>query len=232
MIKEYTVLIDSKDRNYQVYPDPFHYTVTFNPLPATRELVNGEYVYHETPTPVINKDLRQIKYVKLEHVIMPKYRLIWNVRNEDGYCQEQVFVHKPITDNLYTVLSFGRDFIDENYASTNDVLADSFATIYYDSDANATHYNAKISNGVKIFPPNRLGSLNKIHVDFMDPYGEQITCPHVDKNILSPMICTCHDPEGDVGNTDCFKHNLRHPLNPIFQHHIQLKVGVVESYIA
>jgi hypothetical protein len=125
-------------------------------------------------------------------------------------------------------MSLGSDYADENYKSTNDVLSNSFATIYHDSKANNTHYFGCNSNGLKLFHKDQLGKIDKLKISFMDPYGNYLRCDHVDPTILSGMECCCNDPEGD-DDTTCFKHNLQHPLNPIFQHHIHLKVGVVEA---
>lgn len=231
-IREYSVMIDSKDRNYQVYPDPFHYEVKFNPLPKTREKINGKIVTYEEPAPTINDNFANVRYIKLEEAILPLYyKVKQDVEvDEDGDEIGKKWIvdtNKKLTDNLYVVLSLGGEYSDENYRSTNDVLGGSFSTIYYDCLANSTHYFGYISNGLKIFPQDQLGKIDKLRITFMDPYGKPLRIPHVDKRILSNMECECIDPEGD-DDTDCFKHNLFHPLNPIFQHHLQFKIGVVE----
>ncbi|XWV26153.1 hypothetical protein QJ857_gp0925 [Tupanvirus soda lake] len=230
-IREYSVMIDSKDRNYQVYPDPFSYEVKFHPLPKSKEKINGKYVTYEEPAPTINDNFKNVRYIKLEEVLLPLYNRVKTVVEEDDEGDTvktwKVDTNKPITDNLYVVLSLGSGYADENYKSTNDVLSDSFATIYFDCKANNTHYFGCTSNGIKIFPQDQLGTIDKLKISFMDPYGQPLRCVHVNKNIKSNMVCTCEDPEGDI-ETDCFKHNLFHPLNPIFQHHLHFKVGVVE----
>ena len=234
-IREYSVMIDSKDRNYQVYPDPFNYEVKFNPLPKTKEKVNGKFVVYEEPAPIINDNFTNVRYIKLQEVLLPMYNRVRidEEEDDDGEIVKKwkVNINKPITDNLYIVLSLGGEYADENYKSTNDVLADSFATIYYDSKANNTHYFGCTSNGVKIFPQDQLAKIDKLKISFMDPYGQPIRCQHVDKKIKSNMVCNCNDPEGD-DDTDCFKHNLFHPLNPIFQHHLHFKIGVVEPRLS
>jgi hypothetical protein len=230
-IREYSVMIDSKDRNYQFYPDPFNYEVKFHPLPKSKEKINGKYVVHEDPAPTINENFTHVRYIKLEKITLPLYNRIKTKHetDEDGeyYKKWVVDTLKPLTDNLYIVLTLGNEYTDENHKSTNDVLSESFATIYFSSKANNTHFFGSTSNGLKIFPQDQLGKIDKLKITFMDPYGHLLRCPHVDKKIKSNMECNCDDPEGD-DETDCFKHNLFHPLNPIFQHHLHFKVGVVE----
>ena len=224
-IKEYSILIDSKDRNYQVYPNPYNYTVIFNPLPKTRE-------YNEDPAPVINNKIENVRYIKLERVIMPLFNKIKYNPGKDPETFSDIAIpvietRKPTTDDLYTVLCLGNEYNDENSFSTNDVFTESFAVIYFDKKINNTHYIGTCNNGVKYFPQDNLGKISKLKISFVDSHGNPIKCNHVNKNIMSNFECTCKDPEGDL-YTDCYRHNLHHPLNPIFQHHIHLKIGVVE----
>lgn len=227
-ITEYSVLIDSKDRNYQVYPDPFKYTVKFNPLRRTTEIIDGEKVVNEEPMPVINDNFKNVKYIRLESIILPFYTKIRFVDEDiDGDIVQTAKVNtsKPLTDNLYVLMHI-EEFKGVNYKSSNDVLAESFAVIYFDNKISNTHYEGKCNGGIKIFPSDKLGTINSLKISFVSPYGEEINCDHLMKEIKSNMICNCDDPEGDE-YTDCFKHNLFHPLNPIFQHHVHFKIGVV-----
>lgn len=228
-IREYSVMIDSKDRNYQVYPDPFNYEVRFNPLPKSRENVNGRYIIHEEPAPIINESFSNVKYIKLESSILPLFNRIKQVeeKEDDEIIKRwKVDTSKSIIDDMYTMLSIG-EHSDTNYKSTNDALSDSFAVIYLDKQINNTHFHGYSRNGVKVFPHDNLAKLDRLKISFMDPYGIPLKCKHVDKKIKSNMECFCEDPEGD-DDTDCFKHNIHHPLNPIFQHHLHFKIGVIE----
>lgn len=233
-IREYSVMIDSKDRNYQVYPDPFSYEVKFNPIPKSKEKINNKIYIHEHPAPVINDSFINVKYIKLETVFLPFYNRI-KLTEEENEEEEviskwKVDTTKPLSDLLYIVLSLG-EYTDDNYKSTNDVLGKSFSVLYMERMINNTHFSAYTKNGYKIFPQDQLAKIDKFKINFMDPYGHSIRCDHVNKLIKSNMECTCEDPEGD-DDTDCFKHNLFHPLNPIFQHHLHFKIGVVEARLS
>ena len=226
-IREYSVLIDSKDRNYQVYPDPFMYEVRFNPLPSSREVINGVVHKFEAPSPVINDNFINVRYIKLEDAILPFFTKIKkNNKPNNSMDLWNINVARPLTEYLYIVLSIG-EYTDVNYRSTNDVLGDSFSTIYYDYRINDTHYKGYTRNGIKIFEQDQLGKIDKLKISFMDPYGRPLTVGHVNKKIKSNLECTCEDnPENEI---NCFEHNLFHPLNPLFQHHLHFKVGVLES---
>lgn len=228
-IREYSVMIDSKDRNYQIYPDPFCYEVKFRPLPRSKEKKGSNDIIYEDPAPTINDSFKNVKYIKLEAVALPFYNKIIEIQekiDDDIVYRYEVNKKQTLTDELYTVLSIG-DFNDANYKSTNDVLSDSFSTIYFNKKINNTHFSGQTSNGIKYFPQDQLGEITKFKINFMDPYGNMLKCSHLDKNIKSGMECTCEDSDGD-DETTCFKHNIFHPLNPIFQHHLHFKVGVLE----
>jgi len=225
-IREYSVMIDSKDRNYQVYPNPFCYEVKFNPI-ISKEYVNGKVVKYEEPNPIINDSFKNVRYIKLEEAILPLYTCIKkNKCVDNGEVKEKWESDKTkmLIDDLYIVLSIG-DYSDTNYRSTNDVLSESFATIYYDYCINNTHYKGYTSNGVKVFYQDQLGKIDKMRISFMDPMGNNLKVNHVNKALKSNMICTCSDAHE---NPTCFKHNLFHPMNPLYQHHLHFKVGVVE----
>lgn len=235
-IVEHTVMIDSKDRNYEVYPNPFCYDVIFNPIPTTRRGANGNNVIYEDPTPTINIGFENVRYIKLETAILPYYNRICRKRRvleelderglEQCVTDTSIDVYNPLTENLYTVLVI-EEYQDVNYRSTNDVLSDSFCTLYYDHKINDSHFRTCTQHAAKVFPPDQLGRINKFRIRFLDPYGCQLNVKHLDPCIKSGMTCCC-DEEGD---DCCFKHNLYHPLNPLWQNHLQFKVGVVEPYL-
>lgn len=233
VIREYSVLIDSKDRNYQVYTDPFNYTVRCHK--AIYDEHDGIPSFENTH-PIIFETFRNVRYIKLETCILPKYHQIYmkkhvNEFNEIERLEPQVDIYHSLTHEHYVILSLGNDYADSNHRSTNEVLSESFAVIYYDKDVSPTHYMGKTCNGIKIFPRGYLGTINRLNIQFVNAWGEKIQCPHVDKNIQSNQECHCSSLLGDE-NTDCYRHNLFHPNNPIFQHHLHFKIGVYEPTFA
>lgn len=220
-IREYSILIDSKDRNFDVYPNPFCYKVTFNPGPTTRTKVNGKTIIYETSNPVIYERMYNVRYISLEKVILPLYTKIRR-KNDDG-CE--VDITQCLTDYLYIVMVI-EEYSDVNCRSTNDVLSSSFVTIYFDEVVNKTHYIGKTRGGIKVFQPDELGEIISFTIKFMNPYGEILSVNHFDKEINSISgCCICEDDE--IAD-DCFRHNLFHPLHPAFQHHLNMSVGVIE----
>lgn len=224
-IREYSILIDSKDRNFDVYPNPFHYKVTFNPLPTDR--VNG-VILHETPNPVIHENMCNVRYISLEEVILPLFTKVKYTQENDDIPVAKLDVSRPLTEYLYTVLQI-EEYSNINHRSTNDTLSNSFATIYFDEVVNNTHYMGRTKGGIKVFQPDQLGEINSLTIKFMNPYGEILTVNHFDEEINSISNCTCDD---NIIADDCFQHNACHPLFPPFQHHLHLRIGIIEPRLS
>ncbi len=74
------------------------------------ERVNGRYVSHEEPAPTINDSFKNVRYIKLETVLLPFYHRIYQKletrsRNREPVQKYKVSQKINLTDNLYTVLS-------------------------------------------------------------------------------------------------------------------------------
>lgn len=232
-IRHYSILVDSKDRNYEVYPNCFKYTITFNPLPTTRTKVKGKIVVYETPNPVIYQSFCNVRYISLETVILPFFTKIKHVKeivDTETKTVPKINTLKNLTEYLYIILAI-EECSTNNRHSSNDILSESFATIYFDSAINNTHYLGRVSNAIKVFQPDELGTINTLKIKFMNPYGEELEIDHFDKDIKSTSNCTC-DEDNDIINKDCFHHNIYHALHPAFQHHLQFGIGVVEPRLS
>lgn len=232
-IVEYHIQIDSKDRNPIIYPNPFKYTVTFQPLQNTSEVVNGKRIFQETPNPVIYQKLENVRYIVLENAILPIFN---HIREND-----KINLQEELPDFMYVMLNIAEYQNQTNRFSTNDALSDSFAVIYCDKKINSTHYSTWSNNGIRIFPKDNLVTINKWNISFQDPYGKDLKVYGMHKNCSDTgERCNCepedkgdpNDPETwkeEFIDSDCAYHNLRHPMNRLFQHHLQFRVGVVEG---
>ena len=72
-IVENVLTINSIDRDFSVYKDPYSYTVKFNPTSDTRIKQNdGTYVtYKGDPSPWVKLDFEKVRYLKLELAVLP-----------------------------------------------------------------------------------------------------------------------------------------------------------------
>jgi len=108
-IVEHYINIDSDDRKIETYPDPFNYVVTFKSLGKTLYKSfkrkgndfskDDEAEIPETPGPVIMRPFKNVKFVKLDHVVLSRY-------NGNRYTLEQNIVvdsknNKVTIENIY-----------------------------------------------------------------------------------------------------------------------------------
>ena len=80
-IIEYKIDIDSIDRDITLYPDPFNFVVKFAPIPSIK--TNGKII-QGSPNPHILIDFRNVKYIKLETIILPIHNKIIKNPNYDN----------------------------------------------------------------------------------------------------------------------------------------------------
>lgn len=103
-VVEYHINIDSDDRRIETYPNPFDYTVIFTsegksiykPIRKKNGRFDGfeQIELPETPSPVIMRNFKNVKYVKLDHVILSKY-------NRSKYTLEQNIGIDPIDRKIH-----------------------------------------------------------------------------------------------------------------------------------
>jgi len=233
-ITEYHVQIDSKDRNPVIFPNPFKYKVTFAPIPNSIEKVNGKRIILEAPNPVIYQNFTNVRYIVLENAILPYFNRI----NKNG----KVNLQDSLTDHMYIMLNIAEYQNKTNRYSTNDAMSEAFAVLYNDKKINETHYSTWSNNGIRIFPKDQLAKIDKWTISFQTPDGKDLFIGgmHRCQDIGSGCECIEEDP-GDPNDPEtfieeyidpeCARHNLRHPMNRIFQHHLQFRVGVVEAHM-
>jgi len=219
-IVEYRIMIDSIDRDIKVYPDPFSYVVKFNPVGASSiRTPNNEFIkYDGAPRPHINKEFINIKYVKLENIILPQYS---GLKEKKG---EYVFDPKSIiVTNMYNSLII-EELNNERIYTTSEVAPVPFALFIPDKLIGLTYYSGTPYYGSKIYKNSLLGNITQLHIQFADAEGKPLRMD----NLYDYDDLQQH--EYDTGEqfpvTD-----MRHPLNKRIQNHISLIFGVVECQI-
>lgn len=212
-IVEYRINIDSRDRDTTAYKDPFHYKVTFNP-PSGRIIRNaGRIRPNDTriegpPEPHILREFKNIKYVKLDNIILPRFSDI--VETEEGWKVDTS--GNMLIDDRFVILSI-KEINNTFTFATNKHTQDSFGLVIPDRSIGTKFYSGIPYYGTKIYKNSNLGNITTLTIDFLDSYGTPIKVNNLDNTITD--------------TTDA-----RHPLNKCFQNHMSLLIGVIESEIA
>lgn len=234
-VVEYKINIDSLDRDYNVYPNPFDFVVNFNApsrgLVRTEVLKNGKLVtvndkFPGTPGPLINKEFRNVKYIKLDSVVLPQYSN--NMKDENGK-----YVFDPdsyIVDDRFVVLAVD-EFSDMshvystcdnsyriNYTTGRKVVPPKpFGIIYPDTKLGNSYYTGTPYNSNKIYNSTQLGNLRKMSIKLYDSFGTPLGY----NSMFNAEDLKCNDDISDI----------RHPLNRKIQTHFTFIVGVVEGHV-
>jgi hypothetical protein len=244
-VVEYRIIIDSTDRDIKEYPDPFSYIVKFNPA-GNQSIQTEEYIDYKkknkgtkivesrfagAPTPHILKEFKNVKYIKLENVILPQYSK--TRQKPDGTYEfdpssnlpSDRFVSLEIKeldcDRVYTT-SENVTRYDDNGNSYNPPTP--FSMLIADKLLGLTAYTAIPFYGSKIFKNSTLGNISQLSLDFYDSSG----IPLKFNNLFTYDELQAYEYEN---GEPLPKTDLRHPLNKKIQTNISFIVGVVESQI-
>lgn len=236
-IIEYRINIDSLDRDIEKYPDPFCFTTKFNPTidnyVRQKNLVNngcnGQIYEYETvlytgdKRPHINREFRNIKYIKLDNIILPKYLEL--------ELDEDEIVGVPssnLMNDRFMTLTIPEIDMNEVYSTfdtnnrTDPVTGQQysvdkpFATIIQDSRLGQFYFSGTPYYGSKVYKNSLLGNLSSLTLKFFDSCGAPLKMNHLLK----------YDELDGIPLTD-----FAHPLNKYNQVFASFIIGVVESQI-
>lgn len=127
-MKEIPIYIDSKDRSIDVYPDPFSFKVSFNPI--------GNH----TPQPHISEIIRNVKLIKLEYLTLPMSTNFTKVSSGTIIISWKEFdvlfktndntvrLQKNLTDNKIIIVANEKDITTDTFIRKNQVLFSALKT--------------------------------------------------------------------------------------------------------
>lgn len=241
-IAEYRIGIDSLDRDVRVYPDPFDFIVKFaanssKTMIRTEVLRNGVLetindVASGTPMPHINRDFKNVKYVKIDNIILPRLgNIIYNEETEEYEYDNNT----DLSSDRFTVLSVdeleccriystGDDNIrTDPKTGVNVVPPRPFAIVIRDRYLGFDHFVGIPYYGSKVFNSSALGNINSLSFKFSNSCG----VPYKFDNLFTYDDLKRAKKCGHPISLD----NIRHPLNKKNQVYISLIIGVVENQI-
>lgn len=236
-ITEYRINIDSIDRDITAYPNPFDFTVTFAP-PSRQAIKEKVYINPDDPSkgktikttyingapePSINREFKNVKFVKIESIILPKYNRIIKtpIANEPSEPIEfEYFIdgNNSIDSDRFVILNIPelRNF---NTFGTNTALENGF--ILYTDRQYETFYSGLSYYSSRTFDDNALGNITRLNFKLKTSRGEQLKLGIYDKdgNQLNEQLDT------NIINSA----NPNNIWNRLFQINISLVIGVVEN---
>jgi hypothetical protein len=241
-IHEVTLRIDTADRDYNMYPNPYNFKITFNPsLDTTNRNKFGnqsqsDIKWKGSAGPIIYKDFSNVKYVKLDTIFLPKKKLIktHDPNNEDilNNIEWRYLLNKDILYSRYLTIDIPEFFNDSIYG-TNEKIGNAFGLISTSTYGESDCYQGNTYDCFKSFPTTQLANIKTMTIKITDSFGEQLEMPHLDTRIDTPKYCICDDSRYSAEQKKvCVCSYPRHPLNPRLQMFMIFKIGVISNNIS
>jgi hypothetical protein len=244
-IHEVTIRVDTADRDYKLYPNPYNFKITFNPSLDTTNNKNNRYGnqnqnksdirWKGSSGPVIYKEFSNVKYIKLDTLFIPKKKLFktHNIENDDvlNNIEWRYLINKNITFSRFLILDIPEFFNDSVYG-TNEKIGNSFGLISTSTNGDCDCYQGYTYDCFKSFPATQLGNIKTLTIKILDSIGEQLEMPNLDTSVNTPKYCICDDYNYTIEQKKfCVCSYKRHPLNPRLQMFMIFKIGVVANTI-
>jgi hypothetical protein len=195
IITEYTLHIDSCDRDVNLFPNPYQFTVSIggagsstitqtntnsvNNINNKNGVLFNSVSYSGAPGPRIDTQFRNVKYIKLKYITLPRIILYENVV-EDG--KKIYTASSPLTNKSATILGNYRYLImrireiaNDNFYSTNADIKNNCFILYRDSNyLDAVNDLWIATQPIKIFYDDDLKNLSKMSIEiFLPPNPKQ-----------------------------------------------------------
>lgn len=226
-VTEYRINIDARNRDATTFPNPFDFTVTFAPPsrqaikekvfvdpndPSKGKTIQTTYV-GGTPEPSISRKFKNVKYVKVESIVLPKYFKVVNDGGTYGLDGSE-----SVDDDRFIVLEIP-ELRSTNNFGTNTNVENGF--IVFPDRVYNTMFTGMTFYANRVFDDNALGNINRLTFKIKNSWGEQYALKIVDPagKDLPEKLDT--DPANSA--------NLNNVYHKIFQTHITLVVGVFEN---
>lgn len=247
VVVEHKIFIDSIDRNISSYLNPFNFSVHFSSLNNSS---TNSYKYEEPisknilPRPHISRKFNNIKYIKVDQIILPRFHKLIKKNNTDTDSTESsTSCEKYIFDTNFSLLNerFIYLTIDELQNKNNTHFSTSSDINRYDSNFSKftpptpfsiilperiygeNFYTGSCNHAIKNFTDNNLGTFDKLTFKFYDSTG----LPLMFNDLFTMDEIKYYEKKRDLN----YLNDLRFPLHKNLQVFIQLSIGVVEKYI-
>lgn len=237
-ITEYQLHIDSNDRTITTYNNPFKFIVSFGGSSGRKTIkkkyraktANGKdiYDYYEdfttdgTPCPIINREFKNVKYIKLDYLIMP--RTINLTKDNTNNYKKTLLPEFDLTRFKYLIVKI-KELSSGKIVSTNNLISDDSFLVYPDKLLGSENVLWITSYGSRIYTNANLGNITRLTISIHDPYGNQLCIidSDVNKEINMSVIATGSDKYTET------EINSLKLLNPELQCNISFLMGVVEN---
>jgi hypothetical protein len=229
-ISEALVYIDGEDRAKTNFPNPFNFTVTFGGVGTSTDtkLVGNTFVktiYEGTPKPIIGRKFKNVKYIRLNHVIIPRTNVIAKTGNPND--PEYSLASTDTNLDAYKFLVLRIKELDNNKVfATNSIIGDDCFILYPDRTMGAAHSMWIPTNGNRVYSNASLFNLKRMTIELADDEGNLLEAIDTDNNKLN-----MNDILTNLINTKSSTDPIRvafAKIEKIIRIHLDFTIGYVE----
>jgi len=169
-IVEYLLMINTYDRDLDIYPDPFHFNVIFNgasPVTETDTTPAGVITttrYTGAPNPRIQRIFNNVKYVRIDNAILPDTNVI---KTDGAVPADQYKLSTDAIDQLDAqkglVLKID-ELRTDRVLGTGSFLSCDSNILYIDNEMGTDNQYWKPTHGLRTYPTSKLLNLKKLTI--------------------------------------------------------------------
>lgn len=240
IVTEYTLHIDSNDRDTTLYPNPYKFSVSLGgsgsqtvKTTSRDGLITTTTSYSGSPNPKIDIQFKNLKYVKIKYLMLP--RTILYKRTDSSGVEYSVpsLVNDGISGTIlanyrYLILKI-KELDDDKLYSTNDIIRNNCFVLYRDSNYHDAINDLWIATQpVRIYYDNLLkNNLNKLTFEIMTPTGDEFRLKYYDPAATNTKININYS---EINNLTV-NNNFYTDFTPIIQMSMEIEFGVCENQI-
>jgi hypothetical protein len=233
IVTEYTIHVDSKNRDIEIYPNPYTFNISLGGTPSysSNKIKNKDGSYSSgiisgVPSPRIDLNFKNIKYFKLKYVMLPR-NIIYEIDNTNLTPGNNYIVARTkstILSNYRYLYVKIKELSNDKLYSTDDKKNDCFI-IYRDSN-----YNDSISDmwfatqPIKYYYDNTLKNLSKLTLQILTPSNEELRIKYNDNT--GQYFLNYNELNNQTVNSDFY--NL---YNEDIQTSMEFEIGINETQI-
>lgn len=164
---DHQLYVDSNDRNINVYPNPFKFVISFDT--SGQKSWSGDDYYEGIPGPLINMKYRNVKYVKIDYIMLP--RVVILEKTNDKYEFNDSIL---LSSYGYLIMKI-KELSSAKIQGSNELLCNDSYVLYPNKIMGLEFMMWTPSNGSRIFNNSNLGNINKLSITIYTPDGEELS---------------------------------------------------------
>jgi hypothetical protein len=150
-IREYTIHIDSADRDSSIFPNQFKFTTSFG----------GNVM------PNIARSFKNVLYIKFVNIMLPQST------KADDYDTMSASASDILENDRYLLLRI-KELSDNHTLSTGTTISDNTVRLLFDSKQGSYYASWSALRNKFSFSPTSLGNINRLSFELIDSYGQPI----------------------------------------------------------